>query len=177
MREEPDIRLSPVCPVSGWAPVSDTACSWAVHARGQQSPGVFHQLKFTALGFNSDCAHGARFSIYNRQNMKFLTLYAGKADTQGRQFHIQPLSCLMLLHQRQCLQQTEGSHYHRIKRTCSRDGEKLSWSLLDAESPGHHIELWQLTVTLRVTEGWESWPAPAPRILVSVWSCLHHPCL
>lgn len=24
-----------------------------------------------------------------------------------------------------------------------------------AESPGHHIELWQLIVALRVTEGWD----------------------
>lgn len=68
--------------------MSYTACSWVTGARGQQSSGVFNQLQFTALGFNSDCAHQARFPIY-RQNMKFPALCAGEADTQGRQAHIQ----------------------------------------------------------------------------------------
>lgn len=161
--EEPDIRLSPVCPVSGCVPMSDTACSWAMYARGQQSSGVFNQVQFILL-VSIPTVLVVQDSQFTIDKIWCFPLCVQEKQThRAGRLTSKPPSCLMLLHQRQSLQYAwEGSHHHRIKWTCSRDGERLSWGLLVTESPGHHLNLWQLTMAPEVGEGWESWPAPAP---------------
>lgn len=147
-------------------------------ARGQQSSGVFNRLEFTALGFNSDCAHRARFPIY-RQNMKFPAPCAGKADTHGRSAHkqIPKLSDAAKSETASVMCLTEGTHHHRIERACRRDAERRPQGLLGAEGPRYHTQLGQLTMAPGVGARWEPWPDPAPHI--SLYICtifLHCPC-
>lgn len=153
--------------------MSDTACSWATGARGQQSLGVFNQLQFTALGFNSDPSR-ARFPIY-RQNIKFPAPRIGKADTHGKQACIQipMLSDAAKSETASVMCLTEGSHYHRTEQACSRDGESRpagcwgSWI---------RTELWQPTVAPGPGEGWALWPALSPHSLY-IWPALLSPSL
>lgn len=158
--------------------MSYTACSWVTGARGQQSSGVFNQLQFTALGFNSDCAHQARFPIY-RQNMKFPALCAGEADTQGRQARIQipKLSDAAKWETASVMCLTEVSHHHRIELACSTNGERQLQGLPGAEGPRYCTKLWQLTMARGVGEGWEPWQAPAPHNLLYICATLLAPSL
>lgn len=66
-----------------------------------------------------------------------------KQTHRAGRFTPKPPSCLMLLHQRECLQcLTEGSHHHRIKWISAGMGRDSPGGLLGAESPRHHIKLW-----------------------------------
>lgn len=130
-----------------------------MHDRGQQSSRAFHQLQFTALGFNSDGDHGARFPVYNRQNTKFPTLCAGKADAQGWQIHTQtPKLPDVATSERVSAMPDRRFSSPQDQVDFSTDGERLSWGPAGCWEPQTSHQ----AVAIKVGEGWDSWPAPAP---------------
>lgn len=92
--------------------------------------------------------------------MKFPAPCAGKANTHGRQAHIQisKQSDAAKSETASAMCLTEGSHHHGTERACSRDGERWPRGLPSAGGP---TELGQLTMAPGVGEGWELWPVPA----------------
>lgn len=74
--------------------------------------GDFNQLEFTAPGFNFDCAHWARYSIY-RQNKKFPTPCAGRAHGRQACIQIPKLSDAAKSETASAKCLTEGAHHCR----------------------------------------------------------------